>query len=92
MDINVGVPVGDTCATVTWTEPTVVDDRGAVNSIPPTMTPGTCLMEGIYSLVYIFSDSSNLVSICNFLITVTAQQGKYVKNVFCWKPSFQLAI
>ncbi|PIK58909.1 hypothetical protein BSL78_04221 [Apostichopus japonicus] len=74
MDINVGVPVGDTCATVTWTEPTVVDDRGAVNSIPPTMTPGTCLMEGIYSLVYIFSDSSNLVSICNFLITVTAQQ------------------
>lgn len=76
LDVESAVAVGAACTEVTWTAPSVIDDRETVIPILPQIMPGDCLPAGVYDVVYIYVDLSNQASSCSFRVTVTQLQGR----------------
>eukprot|EP00057_Strongylocentrotus_purpuratus_P028659 XP_011683133.1 PREDICTED: uncharacterized protein LOC578978 isoform X8 [Strongylocentrotus purpuratus] len=70
-DITIQTALGDTAVAVTWTEPTAVDDSGAVTSSSSSI-PGDSFPVGTTTVVYTFSDDSANSAVCSFSITVEA--------------------
>ncbi|XP_072046098.1 hyalin-like [Amphiura filiformis] len=76
-DIDTTVEAGVTSISVTWVEPTAVDESGNATLLFKTHTPGKPFGIGYTSVIYQFVDSSRNLAICNFDINVTGN----VKNV-----------
>lgn len=79
-NINVNVELGTTSATVTWIEPTAVDNSGVVNLITRSHAPNSAFPLGTTPVSYVFSDLSNNIAQCGFDVTVTP--GVLKKNEF----------
>ena len=66
---NLVLSTGDSCATVTWTKPTVTDNCGT-----PTMTAshlsGACFKVGVTAVTYTAKDTRANTALCSFTITV----------------------
>ncbi|XP_071819452.1 uncharacterized protein [Apostichopus japonicus] len=70
-NINVNVELGTTSATVTWIEPTAVDNSGVVNLITRSHAPNSAFPLGTTPVSYVFTDLSNNIAQCGFDVTVT---------------------
>ena len=65
---TVGTGVGGT--TVTWTEPTAIDNSGATPVISRTHTPGSFFGVGTTAVTYTFTDASGNTASCTFDVRV----------------------
>ncbi|XP_071489593.1 uncharacterized protein [Diadema antillarum] len=70
-DITVQTSLGGDSATVTWQEPTAVDDSGSVTSTSTT-SPGSSFPVGTTTVVYTFTDGSGNTAVCTFAVIVQA--------------------
>ena len=93
-DIVVGPDPGQTYATVTWQEPTAVDNSGAEPSSTQTQAPGQRFDVGqSYVVTYLFYDANFNSAVCQFTITVSGENQLCIlyeegdKNIDLWLKS-----
>ncbi len=65
--------------TVTWIEPTVIDNSGMAPTVRISHSPGSNFPVGTTDILYIFSDMAGNEAVCSFSVTV----GKYI-TFFIW--------
>ncbi|XP_022082334.1 uncharacterized protein LOC110974776 isoform X2 [Acanthaster planci] len=68
-DITQFVPFLSTGTTVTWTEPTVLDNSGAFDTVQ-TRTSGSFFSVGETTVAYTFRDAANNEAVCSFVVRV----------------------
>ena len=68
-DITTFVPFLSAGTTVTWTEPTVVDNSGAFDTAQ-THTSGAFFVNGETVVTYTFRDAANNEARCSFTVRV----------------------
>ena len=66
----------DSATTVSWTEPTAVDESGNVTLVVKTHSAGQMFRVGSTTVMYMFADSSNNIASCTFVVTIN--HGKHV--------------
>lgn len=64
------VELGTSFVTVTWTEPTAVDNSGSVSLISRSHAPGDAFPVGSTTVSYLYQDPSGNPATCAFVITV----------------------
>ena len=70
------VETSDSATTVSWVEPTAVDDSGNVTLLMKTHSSGDTFPVGLTTVIYVFADSSNNIASCTFVVRVS--RGLYV--------------
>ena len=76
-DIVVGPDAGQTFATVSWTEPTAVDNSGVTPNVFATHNPGdTFNINSVTVVTYTFWDARANIDQCSFTVTVTGKGTK----------------
>ena len=63
-----------TVMTVSWIEPTAVDESGNVTLLVKTHSSGQIFKVGSTTVMYLFADSSNNIASCSFDVTVTLRK------------------
>ena len=66
--------------TVSWIEPTAVDDAGNATLLVKTHSPGEVFEVGSTTVLYMFVDSSNNIASCTFAVKV--RHGVYALQKF----------
>ncbi|XP_041472957.1 hyalin isoform X48 [Lytechinus variegatus] len=69
-NMEVSVPFGSSGTTVTWTEPTALDNSGSA-TVVASQTSGTFFSVGATNVVYTATDPSGNFETCSFVVTVT---------------------
>ena len=77
------VPFLSTGTTVTWTEPTVVDNSGAFDTTQ-TRTSGSFFQNGETPVTYTFRDAANLEATCTFTVRVIEQGEVNFFSIWCF--------
>lgn len=66
-------PVGAVTMSVTWEEPTAIDDNGEVTTTTSGM-PGDLFVVGVTAtVIYTFMDNAGQTSVCLFTVTVVGR-------------------
>ncbi|XP_041454248.1 mucin-17-like isoform X7 [Lytechinus variegatus] len=79
-DIIVNSVANNNQVSVSWLEPTAVDDSGQVPSVVSSSSPGDLFPIGSTVVSYTFVDGSNNPSACSFTVTVIDNNGPVISN------------
>lgn len=71
-NMNLNVELGTSSVPVSWVEPSAVDNSGVANLISQSHFPNTLFNIGSTTVTYVYSDESNNIAQCSFVVTVTA--------------------
>ena len=64
------LPAGASVVSVTWTEPTAIDNSQLPVDVSRSNVPGSTFNQGTHTVTYTFSDSVNNQATCTFMVIV----------------------
>ena len=84
-DITESVPFLSTGTTVTWTEPTAIDNSGAFDT-SQTRTSGSFFAVGESEVLYVFRDAAENEARCSFTVRIIQQgENTFKFSLPAWK-------
>ncbi|KAJ8021267.1 Hyalin [Holothuria leucospilota] len=73
-DVEVTVPLGETCTPIIWMEPSAVDDDGQPPAVLRFPSQPDCFSPGVILFTYIFTDQAGNIAFCTFNVVIMAGQ------------------